>query len=331
MMCNGAFLVPESQNSIVAIRPLAKNRPFTSIMSRTWIEYLEAFKSIYKDCPPDQGKVGHRPAAYIFAAFAQDPNDDASLRNAARELLNVPLNPPFENAFSGSGLHRDEVARICRDKEVDVIVAYSVAMAWGVQWDASTYKAFEKSLENKRDLRRKLEKLRDPTTLDLKGLRPRQAAFSLFSGNEGIGGLGISYFSKLLFFFMPDGVKGYILDSRTAKAVSKLAPLPDWSLNDWRNRLTEDPKWPYPTKEPKRTTSYLEYLAKPTSWNTPDHYETYCRYLESLADQMTKYTQRIWTASHAEQALFGSAEDGTPGGRWRRCIGMRDEEAPQGR
>ena len=135
-------------------------------MSKTPAEYLNRFKDIYRDGPPNQGEVGHRPAAYIFAAFVQFPNDPA-LRKAATELAGIEPKWPYNLAFSGNGIDRKAVADICGNSNVDEIVAYCFAMAWGNQWDASSYKSFVQSLKDIGTLRRRLKELRDlsfPTT-----------------------------------------------------------------------------------------------------------------------------------------------------------------------
>jgi hypothetical protein len=285
-------------------------------MDKTPAELLKRFKAIYQNDPPDQGEVGHRPAAYILAAFAQHRSDEV-LKSAARELVSDEVGPPFEHAFSKTGIGRDEVAEICRSTKVDELLAYGFAMAWGNQWDASSYKAFVESLEDLEGLRVKLKDLKKPSAPLPPGQSRRQAAFEELSGKQGIKGLGISYFTKLLFFFLPNLEKGYVLDSWTVRAVSKLADFDTWPFE---KRPNGGPDWPRPKKHPEKPETYREYVANPANWKTAQHYETYCCYVEGLAEEMTKYTGKSWTASQAEQALFGSSAPDTAGKQWRDQI-----------
>jgi hypothetical protein len=53
----------------------------------------------------------------------------------------------------------------------------------------------------------------------------RSAAYNLFTGTNAVPGIGPAYFTKLLYFFMPDP-NCYIMDQHTAKSVNILTGFP---------------------------------------------------------------------------------------------------------
>lgn len=250
-------------------------------------EYLLQFMQIYENGVPPQPAIGHIPAAYILAAYAQCP-DDQHLRVAANRIIR--LEGEFEVAMHP--VARRDVQRICSDHRVDPLVAYCFAMAWGGQWTGSSYDDFSKSIADPNALREKLGMLRNPDILPGPAeWPPRMKAFQLFSGNERVPGLGISYFTKILFFFLPEVNRGYVLDSRTALSISKFSGF-----------LNPDFLPPNP--------------ASPPSWTTPAHYHFYCLLLERFSAEFGGN----WTAADVELALFGAESEDHPGNQWREFI-----------
>jgi len=245
---------------------------------------LDDFKAIYED-PLEQGVIGHIPAEYILAAFARHPND-APLRAVAAALV-APHPPPepFEQQT------RSAVGNICRNVDVDTLVAYCYAMAWGMQWKArGGYDNFLRSIADLTELRNNLRKLRT-NELGAEHEPPqRQKAFRLFKTSNPIPRLGPSYFTKLIFFFLPKDGGGYILDSRTEDSFRGLYP----ELNN---------------------------APLPPNLATPDRYERYCVFVEQLAHEME------WTPCQAEQALFGAKHG--PGLQWRNRIRLYLQELEQ--
>lgn len=256
-------------------------------------EVLDQFNEIYKDRIPDQGAVGHLPGAYILAAFVQNPTDKV-LCDAANCLSASPKSGIWAQAFEIQ--NRDAVRKICVDTKVDPLISYCFAMAWGVQWSASGYDSFFKSVANPDVIRGHLEKLQTPTLLPKNpSFNSRQKAFHLFKGKDAIPGLGISYFTKLFYFYMPEDSRGYVLDSWTASAVAEL---------------------PWPASLPPRPKS----PSLPDSWRKPEDYEAYCMFVEYHAKQ------RDWSSSSVELAFFGSPNEGQPGKRWRNLIKPKKKE-----
>jgi hypothetical protein len=259
-------------------------------------EVLNRFNEIYKDLIPDQGAVGHLPGAYILAAFVQNPTDKV-LCDAANCLSASPKSGIWAQAFEIQ--NRDAVQKICVDTKVDQLISYCFAMAWGVQWSASGYDSFFKSVANPDVIRGHLEKLQDPSSLPKNpAFNCRQKAFQLFKETKPIPGLGISYFTKLFYFYRPEDTRGYVLDKWTASAVAKL-PWPK-DLND----LPPRPKSPW----------------SPNSWRKPKDYEAYCMFVEYHAKQ------RGWSPSSVELAFFGSPNEGQPGKQWRNLLSRIKEK-----
>lgn len=165
---------------------------------------------------------------------------------------------------------RDEVRRICLDPRVDLLEAYAVAMAWGGQRE----KHFKWSIREPA-LVKLLESLRSSNC-------GRAEDFGRARGfSRSIAGLGVSYWTKLLFFFRPIP-DAYILDQWTAKSVAILVP--------GVVRLSGD---------------------LPSPGTTDDEYQAYCVAVEHLAADMGG----DWTPGEVEMALFDRK-----GGHWRRWV-----------
>ncbi len=148
--------------------------------------HWQTFKAI---TPTNQGAVGMSPFNW-----------------AERLGLNeVPDNLPQER------LTRAQVKAICRDKSQDVLFGYICAMAWGGQGVGITRRHAVTSWNNRNNIKDKLISLRDHNL-------STKDAFDLFSGNNAITGLGVSFFTKLLYFF--SGNNFYIMDQWTAKSIN---------------------------------------------------------------------------------------------------------------
>lgn len=112
-------------------------------------------------------------------------------------------------------LSRTEVRNICQE-EKDVLKSYLIVMAWGVQG---------RNLGGKRNVKRAWDKkdaIRESILKVKSGTYSRQQAFDLFIGNNEIPGLGVSYFTKLLYFFNPK-TNMYIMDRWTTSGVLLLS------------------------------------------------------------------------------------------------------------
>lgn len=106
-------------------------------------------------------------------------------------------------------LNRTEVARLCRDKERDVLVGYLAAMAWGSQRRSHARYAWAH---------------RDSISGLLNGMRSGKldavGAYENFAKQQ-ILGLGPAYFTKLIYFFL-DKESWFIMDQWTAKSINLL-------------------------------------------------------------------------------------------------------------
>jgi len=112
-------------------------------------------------------------------------------------------------------LDRAAVRAICRNPANPVLYGYVCAMAWGVQGAGPGGKSHVIDAWTSRgDLVPKLNALRA-------GGLTRRTAYDLFLAPNNVPGLGPAYFTKLLYFFMPDP-DCYIMDQHTAKSVNIL-------------------------------------------------------------------------------------------------------------
>ncbi len=198
-------------------------------------------------------------------------------RNKALQYLDrLGINPDCP-------LNRIEVRTICRDPQVPGLAKYACIMAWGGSGTGTQTANFLNSLA--------APKLPDLITRLVNSTQNRAADFQLAKTKAAqIRGLGISYYTKLLFFLRPQQ-DAYILDQWTGKSTLLLTD-------------------PSPIRLTRPTNNGFCQAAPDT---TPIEYENYCQFLELLAN-------RLWpgvnaNGEDAEMAIFDK-----PGGSWRTFV-----------
>lgn len=204
--------------------------------------------------PPDQGKVGKRPCFYLAEI--------------------VPIKDVSGHIEANEQHSRITVRNICRNQNVPVIQAYAVAMAWGGQ-NMRHFRSSSPCLA----LTHLLEELRKSPRDRIEDFRMTQQA------RLRIPGLGISFFTKLLFFFRPSA-DAYILDKWTGRGVARLL----------------DPS-------PIRIAPAPDFLPDPRT--TAEQYGQFCDGLERLGT----WEDSNWSGEEVERALFDR-----PGGPWRKFL-----------
>lgn len=157
--------------------------------------------NFYK-APPSQGPVGSAPIYYINGELPEDHGPYES---------SIELIP----GFGLRTLSRTEVRTVSRNTKVHSLVAYACIMAWGGR-NFSNYRA---SLDGEcaAKIITLITKLRESTA-------KREEDFRLtHEAAEGIKGIGISFYTKLL-FFLRARADAFILDQWTAKSATVLFP-----------------------------------------------------------------------------------------------------------
>ena len=170
---------------------------------------------------------------------------------------------------------RESVGNVCREPSTDVLAAYAVAMSWGGQ----RYSHFRSSIEgeSKEELVKLLKHLRES-----KLTRAQDFDMAKDAARQ-INGLGISFFTKLLYFFRPNN-DAYILDQWTAKSVQLLFDAPPVSLS---------------------------LFGLPAANTKGENYESYCAALEKLGSDLWS----TWSGEQVECAIFDK-----PRGAWRTHV-----------
>jgi hypothetical protein len=221
--------------------------------------------------PPDQGPVGKNPQSY----FRDLP---AAAAAYAASIAKVP----------GGGsqiLDRNEVRAVSQDAIIDPLVAYACIMAWG----GRNFHNYRLSLENGNAARviELVNHLRASTA-------SREQDFDYTQKEAAkIHGLGISFYTKLLFFLRkePDA---YILDQWTAKSAVVLFPSVGISL----------------------TSAGL-----PHAKTLPTTYEAFCAAIDNCAGP--RGWGSAWSnGEDVERTIFDR-----PGGRWRTWLKTQIGEA----
>lgn len=222
-------------------------------------EHLEKFWSCFP-FPRNQPAVGDYPQAYL---------------EKLNQLCSLTLAWP--GSHPTGQLTRLQLRKLCRDTKVDVLIAYAAVMAWGGM--------------RTQNYRLSLRAQSRPVLIEiLTRLRAsketRQNDFAVMQqAAENIKGLGISFYTKLLFFFRGKA-DAYILDQFTAKSANLLF-------------------------DPCRVV--LNSSGFPAPDNTPESYEWFCAAAEALGAGRAPLPD--WTGEQVEQAMFDSRK-----GAWREYL-----------
>ena len=213
--------------------------------------------------PPEQGPVGRSPQRYVDE-LPEVHRPDASERKRIPHGGAKPLT-------------REEVRELCRNMKLPPFTAYACIMAWGGR-DFGNYR---RSLEDGGErIGRLIANLRSSTATRLEDFKTTQKAA------RSIPGLGISFYTKLLFFLRkkPDA---YILDQWTAKSAVFLFP---------------------------ETGVQLTVIGLPDPATTGPTYEAFCSRLEACCGP-DGWGPAWRTGEEVERTLFDS-----PTGPWRQWL-----------
>ena len=176
------------------------------------------------------GPVGRSPLAWVSSLGLTDV--------PCRDLLPVDR------------IDRLEVRRICRNLDLPVLFGYVCTMAWGGQ-GAGTNRGHARTAWAERD------RIAEALVALRSGGLSRAESYALFQKNDGIKGLGPSFWTKLLYFFPPETDR-YIMDQWTAKSVNLITGRKIVQLSGGC---------------PPRT-------------NTPDHYNRFCEEVDRMAQRL---------------------------------------------
>jgi hypothetical protein len=215
------------------------------------------------DNPPSQGPIGKRPRSYIKELPGRLESYSSS-----------------SNLIPGHGdkiLDRFEVKAVCRNRQIDSLVKYATIMAWG----GRNFYNYRLSLQgqNLQKVKELVEHLFNSKASHLDDFNHTKLVA------EEIKGLGISFFTKLLFFLRSED-NAYILDKWTARSFYILFP--------GTVRLSSA-GLPHPAttgQEYEKFCSQIDACVGPTGWGSP------------------------WdTGETVERTLFDK-----PSGKWRQFV-----------
>ncbi|MEI6713480.1 MAG: hypothetical protein WCO60_06995 [Verrucomicrobiota bacterium] len=224
-------------------------------------DHVDKFWSCFP-VPPNQPAVGGAPQVYL-----------AKLHDIGELTHDWPSNHPTGQ------VSRSQLRAICRDPNVDVLIGYAAVMAWGNRGVDSRNYRLSLSAECRQPLVQILQYLRASTGSRMADFAEMQQAA------ESIKGLGISFYTKLLFFFREKS-DAYILDQFTAKSARLL-------FDDCQVVLNSSD---YPDAD-----------------NKPSSYEWFCSAVEDLG--ASRITGQRWSGEVTEQAMFD-----VRGGAWRNYL-----------
>lgn len=216
--------------------------------------------------PPAQGPVGKRPSSYF-------PDLPGGARAYSDSIQLVPGN-------GQAILTRGQVREVARDMKVHFLVAYACIMAWG----GRNFRNYRLSLGNGNST-----KVVELVTHLRKSTASREVDFEYTQvAATEIPGLGISFYTKLLFFFR-DTPDAYILDQWTAKSAKVL----------------------FPKAAVKLTSSGL-----PHPKTSAKNYGDFCSAIDGCVGDSPSAWGKAWTnGEEVERTMFDR-----PGGPWRSWL-----------
>lgn len=223
--------------------------------------HLDTFWNCFP-IPPHQGAVGEVPNDYLIKLNAL-----------------CGRNYSWPKGYPVGQLTRPQLRVMCLDPTIDVLIAYAAVMAWGGRGVESRNYRLSLSPASLPCLIKILTEIRG-------SIGKRKSDFTDMQwAAKHIKGLGISFYTKLLFFFRKRP-NAYILDQFTAKSAKLLFD---------------------PCKVVLNSSGY------PDPGNTPDAYEWFCSSVEKLGHRRTP--PPTWSGEQVEQAMFD-----VRGGNWRKYL-----------
>jgi hypothetical protein len=216
--------------------------------------------------PPVQGHVGKRPRAYL-------PDLPGGAQAYSASIRRIP-------GESEAILNRDQVREVARDMEVHSLVAYACIMAWG----GRNFRNYRLSLENNNST-----KVVELVTYLRKSTASREIDFDYTqTAAARIPGLGISFYTKLLFFLRKTR-DAYILDQWTAKSAKVLFP---------------------------RAGVKLTSAGLPDPKTSAKNYGDFCRAIDGCVGDSPSAWGKAWrNGEEVERTMFDR-----PGGPWRSWL-----------
>jgi len=234
-----------------------------------WDQFLVRARAIVP-----QGPIGVPPSAWVTRCLGGETD--------------VP------NGLSKERLTRKQVEDICRDRDVNPLVGYICAMAWGGQRNLPRGEYLGSAVEAWRqrdEIYGKCEELRDCVDAS--------SAYSIFGDGNSIRGLGPAYFSKLISFFV-SGDKFFIMDQWTARSVNLLLKSPVVDL------LFQNSK------------SGARKNAAVSNKNDGPTYERFCSAIEFISIEYKEATGEYISPRDLEIKLFDTG--GKSPGPWRSYL-----------
>jgi len=182
--------------------------------------------------------------------------------------------------LSTEKVSREFIFSLVQNKEVDIKICIISILAWGGMNRSHGLNLFS----GKQDFISLCERIRN-------GELSRKEAYAEFSDlrqKNLLKGMGPAYYTKLIFFLMPNKPMGYIMDQWTSRSIN----------------LLFEPKIIKTSIDKK-----LAHTVKDT--NTADNYEMFCVCVEKIAEKMKLTPQTI------EMMMFST---GRGKGKWRNYL-----------
>ncbi|MEW4398472.1 hypothetical protein AB1J06_07270 [Agrobacterium tumefaciens] len=191
--------------------------------------------------------------------------------------------------------NRARLLEFAADEKISVEDLCVSILAWGGMRPANRNRLFERSARPWLNI---AEEVRA-------GVFDRGSAYRHFAElrsrkDKPMNGMGPAYFTKLIYFLMPENQpKGYILDQWAGLSINLVS-------GGNLVKMDENVAWKLKGKALERIVS-----SRVSDVNTAEDYERFCTAIESLSDRLGAG----WTPGQAERALMSGSRD-----KWRQYV-----------
>ncbi|MBY5475287.1 hypothetical protein HFO86_34655 [Rhizobium leguminosarum] len=245
------------------------------------IRFIEKHLAVLKDA---------NPAPPVF-------DEDVAEGEGPQDWFNAVKDYPHELTCTElkETINRARLLAMAKGRKVSIDDLCITILAWGGMRPANRNRLFERSARPWVEI---AEAIRA-------GAFDRQSAYECFAKlrsrkDSPMKGMGPAYFTKLIYFLMPENQqKGYILDQWAGLSINLIS-------GGALVKMDENVAWKLKRKTPERVVS-----SRVSDVNTAEDYERFCNVVETLSERLG----RAWTPGQAERALMSGS-----GNKWREYV-----------
>ena len=249
----------------------------------------EAFCKLKKtlELSKKQEAIGRIPRNWLIFVSNNMKSENSLIKESLLRMA--------EKEVYGGRLTRGNIYQLVSDRTTPTIDCVISILAWG----GRDVKNGSTALSTVEDWLPICDEIRS-------GNLSRANAYEKFKSIRGVDanpklqGMGPAYYTKLIFFLMPQQIEqGYIMDQWTGASVNLISGIRLVKLNRTINR-------------------YKKIEESVSDDNTKDDYENFCKFIEYIAKRLREELQKAVDPATVELAMFSFG--GREKGEWRKYV-----------